>query len=365
MKKKKNILLVWMMLITGETGLLCQTTLFNKSYDYHSHLETMVLVKELKQGYLAVMLTANAPDTCKRIILMRMDDSGDTLWTKTHFWLDSYVWLTTGALEETENGDFIMAGVKVYSELENDNGTVLKFNQDGELLWQKEYGELGIDAFLIKLDQEGEVIWQRIYGETWSTIHGSEPLELADGSIVVAGIQYINEDQIHASINKYDSAGTPLWSRLYAGENPYADNYLYGITSTEDGGFLAMGSTYDPNWTNFQEGWLLRLDSLGYTCNPVGCAEVLNTTAVEEAEVEGEAWSVYPNPSAGTFSLSWNGRGKVSLRLRTLTGQVVWSYEGLYEQSIEAQAGHLPAGLYLLECQAKEALHTQKLIIQL
>ncbi len=497
MKKKKNILLVWMMLITGETGLLCQTTLFNKSYDYHSHLETMEAAIEYKNGYFAIMRTANAPDECKRIIVMYLNLQGDTIWTRTHYIDQTAVWLTEGLITKTLDGGFVVAGVISTPNTEYDNGVLIKFSATGGIIWQKEYGggdndyfasykktpdggyilggasrsidpqgdfylvktdsegeveweshiggpgyhsgyavdytadggyvisgragvppfnidiavakcdangeqlwsrtyggpfnndsphkvkvlsdntilvsgamgnNLGVteysinsDAYLLKLDQEGEVIWQEVYDNAWTTIHGSEPLELADGSIVVTGIQYINEDQIHASINKYDSAGTPLWSRLYAGENPYADNYLYGITSTEDGGFLAMGSTYDPNWTNFQEGWLLRLDSLGYTCNPVGCAEVLNTTAVEEAEVEGEAWSVYPNPSNGLVHVEWPGSEWAELRLYALTGQELW--RGVYEAGMTLDVQHYPAGLYLLRLQWKAGVLSKSILL--
>lgn len=218
------------------------------------------------------------------------------------------------------------------------------------------------DAFLIKLNQSGSVIWQREYDREFTTVHVSELLELPDGSLVVTGGDYVSADgDVYGGIHKYDSEGTPMWSRLYAGEDLTKDNYLYDIVSTADGGFLALGSTYDPNLSNRQEAWLLRLDSEGYTCDSVGCVEVVN--ALPPPLREEEALTISPNPSTGLLTAQWQTEGMVELSVFTATGRQAWAYQGKSEGPMTIDLSHLPPGLYLFTLRAGGKLLFRKFIL--
>ncbi len=468
-------------------NIWAQAILFNRSYDHHGHWETAEAIKELDDGYLLAIHTADAPDEWKRLIFLRLDSAGDTLWSKVHFTDETIVWLAGPRIEETEDGQYLIAGIIRSPETGDDNGLLLKFSPEGDIIWQKNYGGAGKDgffsyrktsdggyilggfsrsldptgdfylvkvdsegemewethlggpgyqdgysvdftpdggyviagrggvppfnidiaaakcdaqgnplwskiyggpynndashdlvclqdgtillsggmsnggsqisqnrdAFLIKLNQEGSVLWEKIYDEPFSISHLSAPIELPDGSIVVTSIKYLSADSdVYGGIHKYDSEGNPVWSRLYAGGNPYANNYLYDIVSTADGGFLAMGSTYDPNWDNLQEAWLLRLDSEGYTCDSVGCVEVVN--ALSPPERKEEALTISPNPSTGLVQVNHGlsrAIGPACLEVVSLTGKVVWKRAwggAALPDTLEIEVGSWPAGVYFV-----------------
>ncbi|MCB9292993.1 MAG: T9SS type A sorting domain-containing protein [Lewinellaceae bacterium] len=426
---------------------------------------------------------------------MRLNEGGDTLWTKTHFADETAVWLAGPRIETTEDGQYLIAGIIRSPETGDDNGLLLKFNPEGEIIWQKDYGGAGKDgffsyrktpdggyilggfsrsldpsgdfylvkvdsegemewethlggpgyqdgysvdftpdggyviagrggvppfdidiaaakcdafgnplwseiyggpenndashdlvclqdgtillsggmgngsfqasenrdAFLIKLNQQGSVLWERIYDELYTFSHLSAPIELTDGSIVVTSIRYLIEDgDVYGGIHKYDSQGNPIWSRLYAGEDLTKNNYLYDIVSTADGGFLALGSTYDPNLSNRQEAWLLRLDSEGYTCDSVGCVEVVNALPPPPQE---EALTVSPNPSTGLLTAQWQTAGLVELSVFTATGRQAWAYQGRSEGPMVIDLSHLPPGLYLLTLRTEGQLLSRKFML--
>ncbi|MCO6488411.1 MAG: T9SS type A sorting domain-containing protein [Phaeodactylibacter sp.] len=427
---------------------------------------------------------------------MRLNEAGDTLWTKTHFSDETAVWLAGPRIEETEDGQYLIAGIIRSPETGDDNGLLLKFSPEGEIIWQKDYGGAGKDgffsyrktpdggyilggfsrsldpsgdfylvkvdsegemewethlggpgyqdgysvdftpdggyviagrggsppfnidiaaakcdaygnplwskiyggpenndaphkikalsdgnlmlsgafgngsfqyssnrdAFLIKLNQNGSVIWQKGYDGEFTSIHASELLELPDGSLVVTSGDYVSADSdVYGGIHKYDSEGNAIWSRLYAGENLTTDNYLYDIISTADGGFLALGSTYDPNLNNRQEAWLLRLDSEGYTCDSVGCVEVVN--ALPPPPKEEEELTISPNPSTGLLTVHWQQEGPVELKVFTTTGHQAWAYQGGSEGPITMDLSHLPPGLYLLTLRTEGQLLSRKFML--
>ena len=191
---------------------------------------------------------------------------------------------------QTQDGGFIVSG---YSYSENIEGLpnkgwadaiIVKYDKDGNLLWQKSWGgndsdtffdilqtqddgfivsgdfnstdieELpnkgSYDAIIVKYDKDGNLLWQKSWGgkshDTFSDI-----LQNQDGGFIVYGYSYStdieglpNKGGDDAIIVKYDKDGNLLWQKSWGGNG--SDNF-YDVLQTEDGGFITYGnsSSYD------------------------------------------------------------------------------------------------------------------------
>jgi len=117
--------------------------------------------------------------------------------------------------------------------------------QDGNYLMIGGGGNGGGNATkgrMIKINQQGEVIWEKDY--TYPTGTGSNRLvqgvELSDNSLVVAGFTNKASEGDAGWLVKTDSAGNLLWQRKY-NMNQYPDLF-YSVIQTSDNGFLLGGS---------------------------------------------------------------------------------------------------------------------------
>jgi len=93
--------------------------------------------------------------------------------------------------------------------------------------------------------------WNRTFGgEYWDEAYSFA--QTPDEGYIIAGLTYFNEssDYEDAWLIKADSRGQMLWNRTYAGKR------IRKISTTQDGGYLLMGSN---NW----DFWLMKTDANG------------------------------------------------------------------------------------------------------
>ena len=190
------------------------------------------------------------------------------------------------SLNKTPDGGFIVTGYSNSTDIEGlpnkgeDDAIIVKYDKDGNLLWQKSWGgnlrdgfseilqtqdggfivsgysqstdieELPnkgeSDAIIVKYDKDGNLLWQNSWGgnlyEEFYNI-----LETQDGGFIVSGfsdstdiIGLPNKGYEDAIIVKYDKDGNMLWQKNYGGR--YSDEF-YSIILTDDGGFIVVGSS--------------------------------------------------------------------------------------------------------------------------
>jgi hypothetical protein len=157
--------------------------------------------------------------------------------------------------------------------------------------------------YVYKLDSSLNLVWDReIKGYYWQPdVYASKLIEIEDSSIIVVGqlFDYINSPDTalptcyQGFISKISPSGDSVWTRKYYGICTFLDNNtIKDFKSTSDGGYILCGeSTAGTGSQPFQQGWLLKLDSMG--CLIPGC----HITAVENIEGQEEiAIKVYPNP---------------------------------------------------------------------
>ncbi|MCD6501467.1 C10 family peptidase, partial [bacterium] len=215
-----------------------------------------------------------APDSCfvaagatevegsdSDIWLVKLDDDGDTIWTRSFGNRDDETALSIAA---TSDGGYILAGYA--SDGSTERGCVVKTGSDGHEIWSQDYlddtrfnsvcevssggyilagrmlpGPLGqSDILLVRIDSDGDTIWTKTYGGVSDDI-GNSVVEAGDGGFVLAGKSRSFGMPLFYSflISKVTSTGDSVWTSSFAGMGDFEAN---SVCRKLNGDFLAVGS---------------------------------------------------------------------------------------------------------------------------
>jgi len=226
-------------------------------------------------GYIAPM----GPPWYSDIYLIRLNDNGDTLWTKTWGTQDRDRANTVISLSD---GSFIVAG---YTE----------------------YTDNPMDMYVLKLDENGDTLWTRIY-VTPETDACRVTKVMPNGDLLLAG---------WGDIMRINAMGDTLWTKKFTGLSIYSmyigpDNEIIvsGRASVGapwyDNLFLArLSESGDTVWTRVYRG---EYDASAVSIAPApGGGYVM--TGEGEPECEGEEYftDVYIWRTDESGNLLWNG----------------------------------------------------------
>lgn len=163
----------------------------------------------------------------------------------------------------------------------------LSYTQSEPLTWDKAYGGSGYekaetiiptkeggyalagsvqprgvkkkDFWIIKINAQGELEWEKNYGE-----EGEEEayslIQTKEGGYTVAGYKRVKDgERKDFWIIKLNEKGSQEWNRIYGGESW---ERARSIIQTEDGGYLVVGETWSKG-AGKADIWLLKLNSQG------------------------------------------------------------------------------------------------------
>jgi len=173
-------------------------------------------------------------------------------------------------VQATNDGGYIVCGYTYSYGIEESDVYLLKVNLDGNLDWNRTYGDAEWDAgrhvietdkgylvtgytdedlLLMKTNHIGELLWSR----TYEGCVGYSVEETNDGCYAIAGIS--GDD---ALLMKTDSDGDVLWSRVYGGRG---EQQARTLKVTEEGGYIIGGKTRQNggHW----DFYVLKTDPLG------------------------------------------------------------------------------------------------------
>ncbi|HEX8268470.1 MAG TPA: hypothetical protein VF581_01145, partial [Flavobacterium sp.] len=129
----------------------------------------------------------------------------------------------------------------------------------------------GIDVFLMKYNQNGSLLWTKTYGGS-SYEFGIAVRETSDGGFIIFGTSYSTDGDANVTygsgdfwIVKTDAVGNLQWQKSY-GTNGY--DRAKDIRQTSDGGYIIIGAAHGSggNSTNHygnSDIWILKLNSAG------------------------------------------------------------------------------------------------------
>ena len=191
--------------------------------------------------------------------LVRLDESGNSLWDKSYGGTSEDYLETVNVLS---GGGFLLTGLSSSGPSGNKTSTLFG-------------GSPGFgDAWLVRVDDDGQKLWDASYGGSGDDTAESV-IELGDGGFIVAGFSISGATGNKTSPNygnfdvwvfRIDSNGNRLWDRSYGGNDyescyrivPAGDGYLLGATSASG----VSGNKTSPGYGNF-DYWIIRLDSDG------------------------------------------------------------------------------------------------------
>ena len=227
--------------------------------------------------------------------LAQVDTAGNKVWS---------VAFGTGADEHTDNlvatpdGGFLIVGhVGFNFDTTANQGFIIKAGSTGGEVWRKDFTSSpdskimditatpdggfvavgyitktnGRDGWAFKIDANGNEVWNKNYGGTKED-QLTSVAALNDGSFVLAGHSISADMDVEGNKGNFDGLliritndGTLQWSKTYGGSGK---DYLSRIIQTNDGGFLAVGSTTSNNGDisknrgSFDE-WMIKTDAGG------------------------------------------------------------------------------------------------------
>lgn len=236
MKTKKRRLAIW-----AAIGLLCgcfSSTQVAQGYEPDVEWEktfggsgednSRMVRQTTDGGYILVGTTGSYGAGDRDVYLVKADSNGNEVWNKT-FGGGSRD--AGHCVQQTSDGGYIVAGY---------------FN------WQQ-------NACLIKTDSNGNEVWHKCFGEAWANIFFSVQQTL-DGGYIASGMTSTSgAGGYDGCLAKIDSDGNEVWYKTYGGS---ANEYLYSVQQTTDGGYIVVGDTRSFG-ANGMDVYLIKTDSDG------------------------------------------------------------------------------------------------------
>jgi hypothetical protein len=227
--------------------------------------------------------------------IIKVDANGERVWQKSigGTGRDAAYYIT-----QASDGNFLVsAGGSVDGDFAGTSGTILiKIDGSGNTIWKKDMpfdvvgivpatgggymlaGTVNNDYVAAKTDDNFNIVWQKSYGGTgqdWaSSIVGA-----SDNGYILGGYSDSNDGQVTGNkglgdfwVIKIDQGGNLVWQKSYGGS---AYEYCTGMTRSQDGGYVLVGSTEsnDKDVVNkygnlgyandATDGWVLKLDVNG------------------------------------------------------------------------------------------------------
>jgi hypothetical protein len=276
-------------------------TLWTRTYGGTS-LESGNDIKALSpSGYIITGYTFSFGAGEEDAYLIKINNSGDTLWTRTFGGENGNEAGNSVSLTST-NGyvitgyttTFGAGGYDIYIITTNSAGTVTgTIHTYGGALGD-EYGNCGIqtsdgglilcgsttsfgngfdDMYIIKTDVDGTIQHQKTFGGTSYDVANCVGLTVDGGYIFVGSTQSFGNGNQYVYLIKTDASLTENFSKIIGGSGFNQGN---SVMQTSDGGYIVAGSTKSFG----QGGWdvyLIKTDANGYSGCNVFPASYLNT----------------------------------------------------------------------------------------
>lgn len=220
------------------------------------------------------------------VYLIRLDTSGDTLWTKSN---SSGGAIGGNSLDHTNDGGFIITGRNYLEDGDSIQVLLMKTDSAGVALWTRAYGGLGEDigneirtaddggffiagttnsfgaggddVYLLRTNSAGDTIWTRTFGGPDDEIGESVALTDDGGCIVVgrSGSLVSNHWDFYAI--RVEADGDTAWTRTYGGTST---EWAYSIAATIDGNYVIGGRTASYG-AGSNDLYLVKIDADGDT----------------------------------------------------------------------------------------------------
>jgi hypothetical protein len=291
-------------------SLSCQVT-FEKVYG-HTWAECgYSVLQTADSGYIICGSSGSFPSKNDDVYIVKTDQSGNLLWNKNY----GGSWNETGySISKTSDGGYIISA-EYFHPVEN----VVK-------------------SYLLRINSEGDTLWTKYYSEMGNN-NARCALESYDGGIIFCGAN-LTLSSSDGFIMKTDASGETLWSKTYGAIN---DTWFYDMNQTADSGYIICGGIETaPGYDDF---YIVKTDSSGdtlWTRHYGGPAYDAAYSVVENSDgtyvVAGEYWNTVEPTYFDVMLIKLNHQG-----------DTIWMKRyGGYQASMGHYLDHTSDGGYIV-----------------
>jgi hypothetical protein len=334
------------------------------------------VIPTLDGGY--AVLGGNYTFIATQVIFLKLKESGEEQWSKIYNFNSSPSLMFS--IEQSVDSSYILAGRRP-AQTGYDDIWLMKLDKFGDTLWTKTYGEQGIhesgyyalpatgggyiisakrdtpnyldELIFIKTNFDGDLLWEKSYGENISQVINVIRNTSDFGYIGTGSLQY-NTGLIKVYIVKLNYQGDTLWTKLYPHEMLSS---AFDIRQTNDQGYIVCGGT--SNGTGFyRDIRVLKLNEFGLVSEP---ENKLNT--------QSNTLRIYPNPFNNytnvEFDLS-SSEPEINVMVYSVFGEKVEEFK-LYNfcngrNSIRIETRYFKPGIYYCLMKTNENIYTARMI---
>lgn len=305
-------------------------TLWTKTYGGKDNDRGFGVLQTPDSGYVIAGRTESFGTGAYDVYLIRTDPTGDTVWTRTYGGINNDYGYS---LDQTSDSGFIVAGHTRSFGSGNWDIYLIKTDIDGNAIWEKTYGNLDIDeAFSVK--------------------------ETSDGGYIIAGASRVpgsSNDDVY--LVKTRSNGDTLWTGRFGGSY---DDWGYGVEETADGGYIVTGYTksFGPGYCGV---YIIKTEP------DVGVEEVLERGKIREDKIDIR---VSPNPFRKRIVISLAGvsdypeAGVSKINIYDVSGRLVKSLSLSAEVSWNgknSEGNEVKPGIYFLKVKGSKPVKIEKI----
>ncbi len=248
-------------------------TMWSKTLTTTDALQLKCVQQTSDGGFIAAGTLTNATTLKSRIYMARLNNIGDTLWTKTY---GGTMVDAANSVKQTTDGGFIVGGSTNSYGSGITSVYVIKTDSDGNISWAKTYGSpvtnstqfcndiqktsdggyilTGTSGYtttkeilVIKLNAAGDTLWTRGFYQVTGGITPTSPIgksiiQTTDGGYLVLGTSEQGSFFSQASIIKLNSSGNPTWNNAFVFTNISGSTNLNSICLAPGSGYLIAGS---------------------------------------------------------------------------------------------------------------------------
>ncbi len=282
----KSLIMIWTLLFAlGSVQLSfaqAPDTLWTKTFGGEYNYCGYSVQQTTDGGYIIAGSTDVFGSDRSDVWLIKTDALGDTVWTKT---FGGESWDMANSVQQTTDGGYILIGSTESFASGGQDVWLIKTDESGDTLWTKTFGGdrrdyghsvqqttdggyflvgwtmimRGIEETLfIKTDSMGDTVWTSSL--LWGS--GNSGLQTSDGGYIIAG--YTNSfgsGDRDVWLIKTDVLGDTLWTKTFGGESWDMAN---SVQQTTDGGYIITGRTGSYG-SGGEDIWLIKTDVLGDT----------------------------------------------------------------------------------------------------
>lgn len=280
-----------LVVITDEAGKAVKT---NSSYGGNGYTEGFSIVSNSDSGYLVAGFIQKTSTSDRDLYLVRIDDDGTLIWDKNLGATSTNQYDTVndaayGVIAAPGGGYFVTGSINGGYNMEGGRIFLMKVNASGNRIWTKTYGTgfgyaltltndgnvavsgsilsgTNQDVFLFKTDTAGKLLWSAPAIKTFGGAgfeYGASLVEMAGGGFAITGITESSGFGVQdAYLVKTDALGAKIWEKTFGGsdiDQGYGliqtrehDLYVTGL-SNSDGSFIFLNRV-DENG-NQKTGW--------------------------------------------------------------------------------------------------------------